>query len=92
MTKAQEIETSPETDQCSQIKESCIDAVRTAETLIQVQDIQLEEQDMTIKSLMLSKEQLEKQNLELEQSKNAWYRSPYLYLGLGLITGAVLVK
>lgn len=65
---------------CKDIIDACDKALDAKDSQIKIRDLGLSMRDDQITGL-------KKDNADLEHSLSAWYRSPYLYLFLGLATG-----
>lgn len=78
--------------ECSEIKSKCEEFVKQADELIGLYQMQNEIMGAQLGDISQQLEASEKHALELKQRNEAWYRSPYLYLGIGLITGVIITK
>lgn len=70
---------------CGDVIRACDDALQKAQGQIDLRDMEILKYDV------MSKTQAD-QIAEKDRQLNAWYRSPWLYLGLGLAGGLYLGK
>lgn len=77
---------------CNNIKTKCAEALDAADQVINIYAMQNEAAEEQIQILMAQSQDAQKRALELKQSNEAWYRSPYLYIGIGLVTGVLITK
>jgi hypothetical protein len=82
----------PPDQTCAEEQEVCKEALEAADTVIELLEGQSKVQGDMIIDLQAQVEQAERHALEMQQAKDKWYRSPFLYLGIGLVGGAVLAK
>lgn len=70
---------------CNDVINACDKALDAKDNQIKIRDLGLSVRDDQITGL-------KKDNADLEHSMSAWYRSPYLYLFLGLATGVFVTS
>jgi hypothetical protein len=70
----------------------CLDAVAAGEEYIKILEEQAIVRATITTKLEVQNDQLRQDLAELEQRQNAWYNSPFVMLGLGLLTGVVVSK
>jgi len=73
------------TETCDSVLEKC--SIALSETKKQV-----EISDLAIKTLKEQNTDLYVQVRDLQESANAWYKNPFILIGVGLVLGVVIAK
>lgn len=73
------------TETCDSVLEKCALALDATKK-------QVELSDLAIKSLKEQNTQLVVNIKGLEDSNNAWYKNPFIMIGLGLVVGVVITR
>jgi hypothetical protein len=79
-------------DECTDIKNTCKEALEAADRLQGDLLKNLKESDLQIELLNSQITELEGDKLAAEQAANAWYRNPFLFLAAGAVIGAFVAK
>lgn len=73
------------TETCNSVLEKCDKALQETKKSLEISDL-------AVQTLRNQNQDLVVQVKELESSNSAWYKNPFLMIGLGLVVGVVIAK